>query len=56
MAFAWVPAMPPGPGPGPGPGPAGPPGFTLILGEAADRPDRPERRDRPDRPVGTDRR
>jgi len=55
MAFAWVPAMPPGPGPGP----AGPPGFTLILGEADDRPERPERperRDRPDRPVGTDRR
>jgi hypothetical protein len=46
VAFAWVPRRPPAPAPGRG----GPPGFTLIQGEADGRPDRP------DSPLGTDRR
>jgi Family of unknown function (DUF6114) len=44
VAFAWVPRRPPVSGRG------GPPGFTLIHGEADGRPDRP------DSALGTDRR
>jgi Family of unknown function (DUF6114) len=48
-AFAWVPEMPP---PAERPAQAGPPGFTLIRGDAEGVPGRPDRLDeafRPDR-------